>query len=387
MSDSNDTSALDEKNEEQNESQDDNYASNAVSFFITTLQLCVIILIYFAFGGLLLYGTKLGQTNILPTNQNCSPYTDNKPTIPEKTTSIFTNAFINPTYSMKMKFPHDEYNFSNKLLDMFSDYKKEPESNFLANYFISILEGLLCFNYSILNFILNGMNQLPEAITILFGVIVFSFIFFGLVILNNFYAMYLWFANMKWFFKKNNNNDTGEPKWEDVKFASLDNACAFGLVFLFFIAFFISIGFFPILSIMLLIYCLCSVFSYKFLLNDKSSSIFVIIQNVFKYYKVTIMTIFSILVVTSAFANMGTMPGVFSLVTLGLVYFGMLGITIFKPIDMENLTPIGDFDQAIKKCIKKQQPKKDGSSMFNFNFFGGGKDLTNQLKKLNKNFT
>jgi hypothetical protein len=96
------------------------------------------------------------------------------------------------------------------------------------------------------------------------------------------------------------------------------------------------------------------------------------------------MTIFSILVVTSAFTNMGTMPGVFSLVTLGLVYFGMLGISIFKPIDMENLSPIGDFDQAKKECIKKQQSKNNNDSFFNLKFWGGGKDLTNQLKKLNK---
>lgn len=87
-------------------------------------------IIYFSCSGLILYGCKLAQSNILPTNIHCSPYTDTKPNIQPIETNIFTTMFTKPQMSMKLKFPHNEYNASNKILDMFYEYKTKQVQTF-----------------------------------------------------------------------------------------------------------------------------------------------------------------------------------------------------------------------------------------------------------------
>ena len=52
--------------------------------FIIYYKKNLIIVIYFFLGGLVLYGCKIGQSNILPTDENCYPYTNLKPEIVPK---------------------------------------------------------------------------------------------------------------------------------------------------------------------------------------------------------------------------------------------------------------------------------------------------------------
>jgi hypothetical protein len=378
-----DTAALDEKNQELNNTtnkEEPSYASKVVTFVLQTLILCIMIIFYYGLSGVLLYSCKLGQSNILPTDNKCEPYTDNKPTIQEKQTNIFTDSFLNSKNSMKLSFPHDKFNLSNKLLDMFRDYKNDPESNFLANYFISILESLIQFFYICMNFTLNMMNQLPEAIIVVFGIPIVSIIATIVLIASNFYIIFLWFANMKWFFKSNENNKRGLPKWEDVPLISFNFFIACWLVFTFFIIFFVGLGFFPFITSILSFYCGVSCLLYKSILNGNNAGVFTVIQDVFKYYKVTIMFVFSVIIVSIAFAHLGPIPGVFSLITLGLIYFGLLGISIYKPINIEHLSPVTDYEQAIKTC-KPSYIDKDRSWLEFIGLKGGG-NITKQLKKL-----
>jgi membrane-bound metal-dependent hydrolase YbcI (DUF457 family) len=131
-----------------------------------------------------------------------------------------------------------------------------------------------------------------------------------------------------------------------------------------------------------LIICL----SYKSLLNGNNAGIFTIIQDVFKYYKVTIMFVFSVIVVSTAFAKLGPLPGVFSLITLGLIYFGLLGLSIYKPINKDNLSPITDYEQATKTC-KPPYTEKPKGWLEIIGLKGGGKNITKQLKDIHKKFT
>jgi hypothetical protein len=383
-----DTAALDQKNKELHNTtnkEETSYASKVVTFVIQTLILCIFIIIYYTFSGALLYSCKLGQSNILPTDNKCEPYTDNKPTIQEKQTNIFTDTFINPKNSMKLSFPHDKFNLSNKLLDMFRDYKNEPESNFLANYFISILESLIQFFYICMNFTLNMMNQLPEAIILVFGIPIVSIIACIVLIASNFYIIFLWFANMKWFFKSNENNKNGSPKWENVPLISFNFFIACWMVVAFLIISFFAFGFMPFITSILSLYCVLSCLSYKSILNGNNAGVITVIQDVFKYYKVSIMFVFSVIVVSTAFANLGAIPGVFSLITLGLIYFGLLGLSIYKPINMEHLSPVTDYDQAIKTCKPSFIDKE--RSWLEFIGLKGGGNITKQLKNIHKKYT
>jgi hypothetical protein len=387
MSESSDTSAIDEKNNEQKSSSNNNYFSNIGSFIFTVIILFIMIALYYASSGLILYACKLAQSNILPTDVHCYPYEETKPNIQPIQTNIFTT-YSDPELSMKMKFPYDDYNSKNKLIDLFREYKNEPKSNFLANYFISLIESVVQFNYSSFNFILNILNSnLPEPVIILFGPIIVGFLSTIIFILDHLYLIYLWFANMGWFFKTNiNNSASGRPKWEDIGLLSpFYYWCSVGLVILFIILFFFSL---PLLSIIASIAMLWSMFScmtYKSEMNGKSITSLSIIQDVFKYYKLLIMGIFSFFVIVSAFTKLGTVPGIFSLITLLLIYFGIISIDTFKPISKDNLSPSVSYEQARKTCSYKEPLGEKHGLLYDI-LFGGqrGGNLTKELKQIGK---
>ena len=67
------------------------------------------------------------------------------------------------------------------------------------------------------------------------------------------------------------------------------------------------------------------------------------------------------------------------------IYFGLFGISIYKSVDIENLSPVTDYEQAIKKC-KPHNVDKNRTWLEFIGLKGGGKNITNQLKKIHKNF-
>jgi hypothetical protein len=385
MSESSDTSAIDDKKEETSTSGSKDYFTNVVSFVLTVIVMFIIIAIYYASSGLILYACKLGQSNILPTDVHCFPYGETKPNIQPIQTNIFTT-FTDPQMSMKMNFPYNEYNASNKILDMFREYKNEPRSNFLANYFISIMETIIQFNYSSFNTILNMLNELPEVLLVILGPIIVGFLSTIIFILDNLYLLYLWFANMGWFFKTNaNNSATGAPKWEDVTFIEpFKFTCAVWLVFLFCILFFFSLPLLSIIASLSMSWCMFSCITYKAEMYGKSITAAEIIKDVFKYYKLPIMGILSFFVILSAFSKLGAVPGIFSLIVLMLIYFGIIAIDIFKPINQEKLSPLTSYDQAKKTCNYKETPKEKHGLLYDILFGQKGGNLTKELKNLNK---
>jgi hypothetical protein len=105
-----------------------------------------------------------------------------------------------------------------------------------------MIENVINFNYSAFNKILDMLNGLPETLLIIFGPAIAAFMITIIFIVDHLYLIYLWFAQMGWFFKTNTNDSgTGNPKWEDVTLVSpFDYWCAIALVVLFVIVFFFS---------------------------------------------------------------------------------------------------------------------------------------------------
>ena len=191
MSDSNDTSAIDEKKQQDSSSNSkESYTSKVMGFVYSVISIFIIILLYFTSSSLILFVCKLAQANILPTDSKCAPYTSSKATINPSPiqTNIFTT-FTDPEMSMKLEIPYDEYNSKHKIIDMFREYKDKSSSNFLANYFISITETLLQFDYSMINVIMNFFNNLPEALIVGLGPILVSFLFSFCLLLNGLYKV------------------------------------------------------------------------------------------------------------------------------------------------------------------------------------------------------
>jgi hypothetical protein len=385
----NDTSIIENKKSGDSSSSAINFSSKIQGFIISLIAIIAVILLYFSSGSLILFVCKLAQSNILPTEPNCYPYTDNRPNIEKIQTNIFTT-FTDPEMSMKLEIPYDNKNSKNKILDIFRDYKNKPSSNFLANYFVSIVENLMSFDYSMINNIMNYLNSMPEAALIGLGPIIVGILFSIGILLNGLYFIYLWIANMSWFFKTNTNQSgEGKPNWENVGITSPVNyGLAIGLVILFMIILFIGFPIISLIPFIIVFYTSFSCLLYKGLLNGKPVSSLSIIANVLKYYKITIVSLISIFLVFLAFSKLGTAPGIFSIITIGLIYWGVISIDIFKPISEVNLTPVVSYEQAKKTCSFKTPSSEKHGFLYNL-IFGqkGGANLTNQLKKINKNLS
>ena len=386
MSDISGTSAIDKKQNEKNNAVSNDLYVNIKNFITSIIVIILFIGIYFSSSSLILYACKVAQSNILPTDVHCSPYTDSKPNIQEIETNIFPTGGDSPL-SMKLSFPYDEYNSKNYILDMFREYKNEPKSNFLANYLISMIEIVMQFNYSAFNKILDMLNGLPEIILVIFGPIIMAFVSTLIFIADHLYLIYLWFAQMGWFFKTNTNDSrTGNPNWEDVTIISPFNyGCAIGLVILFFILFFFSLPFISILAGLSMSWCMFSCMTYKAEMGGKIISALPIIKDTFKYYKTIIMSVLSLFVVISAFSRLGPIPGIFSILTLALIYFGIISIDIFKPSNKENLSPSVSDTQAKKTCDFKEPFKVKHGLLYSL-LFGqkGGGNITKEIKEIGK---
>jgi hypothetical protein len=393
---SSDTQSIDDK-KNSTSSETNDMVKNVGKFFISVLALVAFIISYFFIGSLVLYSCKVGQSNILPTDEKCFPYTDNIPIIESIQTNIFTTMFTDPQLSLKLKIPYDKDNSKNMVLDILRNYKHDTHSYFLLNYFISIIEALLALNFTSSNAALNGFNMLPEPLIILLGPIAIPTIATLIIIVNIFYGMYLWFAKMSWFFKKNVNEIKGHrPVWEDISLLEPFNYfCAVWLVILFVILFFVvGIASSPVLPMISMVWCIITCIGYKGVIDNKQVTLMGILSDVLKYYKIPLMSVISMFVVMSAFATLGPVPGLFSLFVLALIYWGIIPINIFKPIIEENLSPLVKNIQAKKKCEVSEGPSqkaKHHGFIYNFvNFFvplssqSGGKNFVKELKSIGK---
>lgn len=385
MSSTSDTNAIDEKKGEDTESED-NFGKDIGKFLVSLIIIIFGLILYFSAAGSVLYGCKIGQSNILPTDEKCMPYENNTPNIQPIQINIFETLFKDPALSQKITFPYEKNN-TNTILDMLRECKQKPNTNNLTAYLISIIEGLFVFNFSALNTFLNLLNQIPECLILMFGPIIMFFYTVILLFVDFFYVIYLWFYQMSWFFSVNTNtSDTGKPKWQSsMAPGKLVTGCF--LVFVFSILFFIGlllIPFIPFISPIVMLICIGTILSCKGEMNSKVVSIMSIIKDVFKYNKVTVSSVISLFVVLCAFANLGGLAGGLSILTIILIYFGMVSIDIFNSINEENMSKVTSYDQAKKTC--KVAKSVEIMNLFkSLNpFSGGGKKLTDEIKKLGK---
>ena len=377
-------SEIEEKREEnKTQSKPETFLTKILRFLTSVIIIVIVIILYFGSGGLVLYVCKLAQSNILPTESNCFPYTDTKPGIQPIETNIF-NTWTDPEMSMKLQFPYDKYNSANLFLDILREYKERPNSNFLANYFVSILDSLFEFNYSFINYSMNALNQAPEMLVVLLGPIIVSILFAVVLLVNQFYFIYLWFVKMYWFFQHNENESgEGKPKWESVSLLNPINWwIGVGLVVLFFILFFLGLPLLSFLPLFAVIWTTHSTMTYQGLMNGKSISILHVVKEVLKNYKLTTVSIISLFVVLLAFANLGAIPGLFTLFVLALIYWGILSIDLFKPISESNLSPLASLKQAKKTCNFRGSEKHGWLYKLLIGGQNGGANLTKELKKI-----
>lgn len=377
------------QNDEDTPNTDNKPASlmtNVTNFLISLFVIILIVVIYFISGGLILYECKIAQSNVMPTDTKCYPYTDLRPTVQPIDTNIFTT-FTDPPMSMKLSIPYDENNSKNIVIDILRNYKYEPYSSSTANYFISLLEGLFGFNYSSMNFILNIMNYLPEPLILLIGPILTPILCSLVFLIDHFYIIYLWFANMGWFFKKNVNAESDHrPVWEEVTLMEpIDYACSICMVILFCILFWVLLSTLSFLPFLTMTWTLLSIMGYHGTLNKTNVTAGNIIKNVFKYYKVTFMSVFSFFVVSNAFSTLGLIPGIFSILTIICIFFGIFTMDLYKSPVEQGLSALVSNHQAKKKCVLPKLERKNHGLLYDLLFpQRGGKQFVKEIKDVGK---
>lgn len=379
--------------------EDDKKPPSTLKRYLTFGVVLVIILItvpvYYGWGGLILYACKVAQSNVLPDDMKCYPYVDTKPEIDPITTSIFTTN-TDPQMSMKLKIPYDKYNSSNSILDKIRIYKNNPDSHFLVNYFASIVEKTLWLNYYISGYFLNKLNSWPEQLLIVTGPIIFSILAPIITIINTIYLVYLWFAEMSWFFKDNTNEtDKGKPKWGDVSIFSspLRMLVAIGLLILFTMLLIFGSVALPIYVLLSFWICIGGILSFTSEMNDKPTTSLTIVKELFRHCRVQIMYIFIALILLAAFVFLPPAAGVGAFILI--IVLLVIGTINLNPIDGVGLSILSSYKQAKRTCFTEQnEPVEKHGWLYrmifgsdNYTELKGGGNIKNELKSIGRKLT
>jgi hypothetical protein len=358
------------------------YFTKVKEFIKSTLKSAFNLLLWCIFSLLVIYMCKLAQSNVLPTDVNCYPYTNEKGHEPEKIeTQIFTNMFFRkPRKAMTLEFPDSKSYFIDYILKSFKEYKEWKKSSFLGNFFIAIFEPLIAGNNGYYNTMFSFLNQLPEFLLVLFGPYLGLFILGIGVFYNMFSLTYNWLVNLGWMWKKNANiiidektgnikPGPGAPAWENVRWTNLpekDNpegkkgssewgSCLLAvLLTLIFAGVIITLligPFLLIISVIFSIFFVITFLMYKTKLAGKNTSITELFIYFFKYNKLIIMSFFSFYVISNAYNTLGSTSAGFAVLTLFCIYYFKI-IEMFVPIKT-------DQDERIEVEIDSFQAYKE----------------------------
>ena len=360
------------------------------SFIYSLIKKIFIVFIYIIIASMVLYSCKVAQSGIIPSDTGCKPYEGNDPNIKPVKMNIFETLFSDPQMSEKLTILYEKDNTKNSIIDLIRGVKERSNVSSITTYFMSIFESVIAFNYSAFELFYNILNKLPEFVILILGPLLVVFYAFIVLIIDHIYFLITWFMQMKWFFKKNlNDTKSGSPEWENITLQH--HAFRFGMAILIVILFIIlGLFFLPLLmsfgSLAILVYCLFSIIGYNSYLDGKPSGINSVIKGVFSNYKIYISILMSLIVILTAYSMIGTAAGIGAILTVVLMYFGIIAINIYKTIPEKNITVAVPIVEATKVYTPVEENKSNEKESM-FGLFGGqsgGSKLSNKLKSLNK---
>jgi hypothetical protein len=333
--------------------------TNILNFMKNLLKITLTILIVIILGSFVVFSCKVAQSNVLPTDINCFPYTSAIPTVQQISININDHFLEGKNLSQKIKFPYEQ-NSSNFIQDFLRRLRLNPNGFGLENYFIAILDGMFAFNYSAFNTLFDGLNYLPEIIVLLIGPIITIIFCSILSLVDLFYIGYLWFTNFSWFFQENENKSgTGAPSWKPITLAQPLNYClSIFLMFIFFIIFIIGLfTFLPIVATTIILICLFTILSRTGLTsNNDKYTLLSCMKDSLKYNKKGIMIILSISILSLSFNYFGSVLGGICLVCILLLYFNVIPLSIFTSSIPTDLSAVVSDKKASKKCNFEETP-------------------------------
>ena len=365
---SNDESLNDAKRKASDPTPPPVLSASLLTFSGVVAAVLVAILVYVSCGGLLLFACKIAASKILPTNIKRYPYTD-VPAVPlDKSTQDLFSGDDKQTIAV----PLDSDNAKNLALNGLYAYQNNADASFIGNYLSSICDAILNNNYVYMSACLNAMNsRLSEWAIIFFAPFFVPLLIAILLVYDQLYLLYLVFAKMGWFFKRNTNETgRGEPEWKDVTLSQPVTMLVSLTLLWIFIVLIIVFTFVPpfvtvphMMTSAGILLSILSVLSYKAMgSRSKNISSIDVVTGVFSHYKQLLVFIYAIGVILTAFSVMGAVPGIAAIAAVLVMYYGT---DVFNPATTATI-PV----------------KQEG-----YSFEGGGASLTRKLKQMSKSFS
>lgn len=328
-------------------------AINIFNFIKALAMITFSIIFIIILGSLSVYCCKVAQSNILPTDTKCFPYTSTIPTIQTILININDYLLDGKNLSQKIKFPY-EANSSNIIFDYLRKLRLLPFASGPINYIISLIDGVLAFNFKAYNLLFTGLNYLPDIFVLLLGPFITLLFSTILSLVDNFVLAYLWFTNLGWFFKENENKSgTGKPNWKSISlFEPLHFFISVLLAILFIVLFFVGVlSFLPIISFISIIICFLMILTRTAEdSNNNKYNLFNCMKDCLKYNKRGIMIFLSMIIIFLTFTYLGPILSIISFITILLLYFQIIPISVFTSPIPPNLSALVSDKQASKNC-------------------------------------
>lgn len=382
---------------------------NVGNYILHLAVLVLILIVYFFIGSSVLFFCKIAESGIMPTDPKKFPYILNskrpfmdkamdqakslfsggskaevKPEDLNEPINYMTDIFVTndpktgEKMSQKIYISNEGENGRNLLIEMFREIMDSGTVSSSTAFLISVLFGIYAKSYNVYNMVFGILSKyLSETAIIIVGPIILILLLHSNTMLILQYVIVV-VTNLSWFWKRNINTDERLPaKWESISI--------FFDTFSYFISFLWALVF-MIVSIPWMLFCmpvsiigpLLSLSGYKAKLQDEEVGATGLAKKVFSYNRITISSIFSILVIISAFKNLGQVGAIITILVVGLLFFGLIPSELFKKVIPGGLSPLkkGVIDEKVANDIQSKGTKKMMEMI---------KNVGNKFKKQNNN--
>jgi len=317
-------------------------------------------------GASMVYSGKVAQSNILPTDINCFPYTDTIPTITKADIDINIVKNKDGVFSTKLEFDETINNeiIKNGLLGSLKRSAEDKNSSTFSLYRNAIIQHAICNGLSVNNSYYNFLNSTFSESVVIFILSHFNMLWFVISCVVNtlYFIFFVWFQNLYLFNSKKTivtyNDEKGNTRekasWKhDESIWKGGMFKAFFMLFIGFIALLTLFGFIPILTIFVSIYSIVMPMFMEAKVKNKnvpytfSSALF----DVFKYKLNIIMYVITYYLITNAHSYLGSVQsGIFLVLFIIMIFFTNF-YKSYKPNAKDFATMgLGDFVQFVKEC-------------------------------------
>lgn len=397
MSDTSETSAIDDKKQTTTTTASDPITETKTFFGALINQLFHLFVVIVA-GGAMLWSARVSQTNLMPTDLNCEPFAysnteinkDQPVTVNIDVVKMKDDQGTPGIKSTKIEFDiqknMDIIKFGILGLDSIREWTDGPDSTPFTLYLGTIWQKMAANYSNMMNTFYNILNQnCSESVIIFIMPYIILFVLIGLGIVNGFYGYFLWFMNLYLLFSIQKDcfqepvfdsdgspilKDDGTPLtktrkiWEYTK-GEMGRQWYWAILYIL-VAFFsfswagslILFYFLVRSSISSLFLPLLMVAKVKDSPDQKEYTFSTLLANIFKYKMSVIMYIVSFFIVSDAYSALGALGAFIAIVACFFVYSFYPDIyKQFKPTDAESTDGLALFKQAHKICTKKENER------------------------------